>query len=633
MTPHPTPCVVDTTLSPHARRRPVPLTAVTLSDGFWSPRLHLNRAAALPAQYRRLLETGRLDNLRRVTGSLDAPFTGYFFNDSDVFKWLEAAAWALAVQPDPALAQMTEEAVTVIEQAQQPDGYLNSYYALDRAGERWTNLRDMHELYCAGHLFQAAVAHQRATGSGRLMAVARRLADHICATFGKGESKRPGVCGHPEVEMALIELARATGERRYLEQAQYFLNARGRGLIGGREYHQDHAPLRELDRMAGHAVRAAYLNAGAADLCAETGDPALRAALERMWRAMTERQMYLTGGVGPRHAGEAFGADYELPNARAYAETCASIAVAMWAWRMLALDDDPRAARYADVLETELVNGILSGLSLDGLAYFYENPLADDGGHRRQPWFDCACCPPNLARLLASLPGYFYSVSAQGIWTHLYAESAADLTLPDGRAVRLVQGTRYPWEGQVEIQVNGEGEFSLWLRVPGWCEGGAALRVNSQPHAERLAPGRYVEIRRHWTPGDRVRLELPMPVRRVEAHPCALENAGRVALVRGPLVYCVEAADQPGVDLRDVVLPSASALETLAHPDLPGIVALRGQAVVAPPDTDWNGQLYRTARAQPVQPDGQPLTLTAIPYYAWANRRPGAMQVWLRAVS
>ncbi len=629
MTPFPiSPIVVDTAASPHAHLRPVPVNAVRLTDGFWAPRLRILREATLPTQYRLLEETGRLDNFRRAAGKLQVPFKGYFFNDSDIYKWLEACAWAHASEPDPALATLADAAIAEVAAAQELDGYLDTYFALERAGERWTNLKDLHELYCAGHLFQAAVAHARATGSDSFLGIARRLADHICAMFGPPETgKRQGTCGHPEIEMGLIELARATGEPGYLAQAQYFVDVRGHGVIGGSPYHQDHVPFRQLDRMVGHAVRAVYLNAGATDLYAETGDPALATSLERMWRNLTERQMYVTGGVGSRHEGEAFGADYELPNAQAYTETCAAIALVMWGWRMLQLEG---AARYADVLETALYNGVLPGLSLDGLGYFYVNPLADDGNHRRQPWYNCACCPPNIARLLASLTGYCYSVDDSSIWMHLYAESTARLTLPDGRPVSLAQHTRYPWDGEVTVEVAGEGSFGLRLRVPAWCEKGASLTVNGQLYDGAVTPGIYVEVRRAWQPGDVIRLHLPMPIRRVEAHPYALENAGRVALLRGPLVYCLEGVDHPGMDLRDVVLPASAELTATDRPDLlGGVVAVRGAAEIAPPDAGWPNQLYRTA--QPTDPaPRQALALTAIPYYAWANRAAGAMQVWLR---
>ena len=635
----PSAVIVDTSRSPHARLRPVPLTAVTLADGFWAERRRVNREVTLPSQYRQLEETGRIDNFRRAAGKVDIPFQGRYYNDSDVYKWLEAAAWTLATGADPALVEMADTVIAEIAAAQQPDGYLNTYFARDRAVERWTNLRDKHELYCAGHLIQAAVAHHRATGDARLLRVARRLADHICEMFGP-QHGRDTACpcppGHPEIEMALVELARETGDPRYCRQAQFFLDARGQGLIGGSGYHQDHRPFRErcpelvegTERMVGHAVRAVYLNAGVTDIYAETGEAALRHALGRLWRNMTTRQIYVSGGIGSRYEGEAFGKDYELPNERAYAETCAAIGSAMWNWRMLVLEGD---ARYADVLETTLYNGILCGLSLDGQSYFYQNPLADDGTHRRQPWFGCACCPPNIARLLASLPGYFYSLSDTGLWVHLYAQGSVRISLPDGRTIGLAQHTRYPWDGEIVITVEGEGTWSLWLRIPRWCEEGAALEINGQAFTDALVPGSYVEVRRAWQRGDVVRLNLPMPVRRVECHPYVSENAGRVALMRGPILYCVEGADNPGLDPRAVVLPADADFTATFQPDLlGGVVVLRGQAQVAPPDGDWAGRLYRTVVPRSQELPGQPVEVTAIPYYAWANREPGPMQVWLR---
>lgn len=627
----PVPVLVDTSASPYARLRPLPLTAVALEDTFWAPRRRLNRQVTLPAQYRFLEDTGRLDNLRRAGGlKTGLPFRGRYYDDSDVFKWLEAAAWTLAAEPDEGLADMAEETSAVIEAAQRPDGYLNSYFALEREGERWTNLRDMHELYCAGHLIQAAVAHHRATGRSRLLDVARRLAEHLAATFGPGEGQRPGTPGHPEVEMALVELARTTGERRPLELARFFLDRRGRGLIGGSDYHLDHRPFREMDRLAGHAVRAMYLCAGAADLYAETGEAALGRALERLWTHLAAFQLYVSGGVGSRHEGEALGADYELPNGRAYAETCAAIGSIMWSWRMLSLEG---AARYADLLETTLYNAVLVGLSLDGQSYFYDNPLESDGSHRRQAWFSCACCPPNVARLLASLPGYFYSRSAEGLWVHLYAAGRAGLAMPDGRPVELRQETRYPWEGVVELELRGAGRFSLFLRVPAWCAAPPTLEVNGRPWAGEARPGSYVELRRRWRAGDTVRLGLPMDARRVACHPYVAENAGRVALFRGPLLYCFEGVDNPGVELRDVVVPAGAAVQAEFAPALlGGVTVLRVPAQAVPPDERWAGRLYQPLDPQPQPaPAGRPLTLTAVPYYAWANREPGAMRTWVRS--
>jgi len=617
--------------------RPVPVDAVAIDDAFWAPRRRTNREVSLPAQYRLLEETGRVDNFRRAAGKSDGPFHGRYFNDSDVYKWLEAAAWALGERPDPGLAGQVDGVIEEIAAAQRPDGYLNSYFAGERAGQRWTD-PDLHELYCAGHLVQAAVAHHRATGGRRLLGVATRFADHVCDRFGPAEAgKRPWADGHPEIELALVELFRETGERRYLDQARFFVDVRGRGLLGrpfdrwGPEYHQDHRPFRELDEIVGHAVRAVYLNAGVTDLVLETGDPALRAALDRLWANMTERKQYVSGGLGARYEGEAFGADWELPNARAYAETCAAIASVMWNWRMLLLTGE---ARYADHLEWTLYNGVLPGVSLDGGSYFYQNPLEDDGGHRRRPWFGTACCPPNVARLLASLPGYCYAVAADAVWVHLYAAGSARLSLADGRAVSLRQRTGYPWQGEVSIVVDGvegdRGEVGLRLRVPGWCEA-AALSVNGEPVGQAVAPGGYAEVRRRWRAGDVVRLSLPMPVRRLAAHPRVAENAGRVALSRGPLLYCLEAVDHPGVDPRDVRLPGGGELRAEPSGILNGAVVLRGEAVAAPPGAEWRHALYRPADGGAgAAAEGRPIPIAAVPYHAWANREAGPMAVWLR---
>ena len=623
--------IVDTSRSAHALLRPVGLGAVRLADDFWAPRLMINRSTTLPSQFQHCEETGRLDNFRRASGKKTGiPFQGIYFNDSDIYKWLEAAAWTMATEQDAALEAMVETAIAEVAAAQQPDGYLDTYFMFEKAAERWSNLRDMHELYCAGHLIQAAVAHHRATGREELLAVARKLADHICDTFGPPESgKTPGVCGHQEIEMALVELARDTGDERYLQQALYFIDARGHGLIGGKEYHQDHQPFRELERMTGHAVRAVYMTAGAADLLLETGDASLRGTLDRLWTNMTTRQLYVSGGIGSRYEGEAFGKDFELPNERAYTETCAAIGSVMWNWRLLALEGD---ARYADLLETTLYNAVLPGLSLDGQTYFYQNPLADDGTHRREAWFGCACCPPNVARMLASLPGYFYSVSDDTVWVHLFAEGSATISLEDGRAIELTQQTRYPWDGDIAIKIGTTGTFALRLRVPAWCTDGASATINGQQSGVVLTPGEYLELRRDWQAGDTIRLSLPMPIQRVECHPAVAENSGRVALVRGPLLYCVEQADNPEINPRDVVLPVASAIDSTYEPELlGGVVALRFDALLADPGKAWEGQLYRIAASSAPNAGKQTASITAIPYYAWANREAGPMQVWLRS--
>ncbi len=640
--------VVDTSASPNATHRPVPIGNVRLDDRFLAPRIRINREVTIPSQYAHLEETNRLRNFRRVAGQFDGPFDGIYFNDSDVYKWLEAASWAIAADPDdPAhdLRTMTDTVIALIEGAQDESGYVNTYFSLDRAGERWSNLRDLHELYCAGHLIQAAVAHHRATGSDRLLNVAIRFADLICAEFGPAsEGKREETDGHEEIELALIELYRTTHDPKYLDQARFFLDVRGRGTIGGSPYHQDATPVRQQSEMVGHAVRAVYLNAGATDLLAEHEDPALRDALDRMYSSMTTRRSYVSGGIGSRWEGESFGKDFELPNERAYAESCAAIGSVMWAWRMLSLRTEDNT-RYADWIEHTLYNAMLPGLSLDGQTYFYQNPLADDGTHRRQPWFGCACCPPNIARVLAQLPGYIYSVTSRrfpesdgrhdSVWVHLFAAGTATIPLPAGGSVTVRQATRYPWDGDIEIGIEAldeAGDFTLQVRIPGWCSD-ASVRVNGERLSDsEAASGQYATIRRVWQVGDVVRLHLPMPPRRVVNHPRVAENAGRVGLMRGPLLYCVESADHPVGDVRDFVLPDDAGIIAAQRPeDLEGIVVLTADAELESAAPGWDGALYRTLEsAEWDQPGRSSVVLTAIPYYAWANRGAGPMTVWLR---
>ena len=634
----PSAVIVDTSKSPQARLHPVAVDAVILTDEFWEPRRKINREKTLPSQYKHLETTGRLNNFRRAAGKFDGPFEGIYFNDSDVYKWLEAAAWELAFGANEALQAMVDECIELIADAQQADGYLNTYFMFENAAERWSNLKDKHELYCAGHLIQAAVAHYRATDSEKLLTVARRFANCICATFGpKSQNKREETDGHEEIEMALVELSRATGEEKYWKQAQFFIEVRGRGTIGGENYHQDHEPLREQKRMTGHAVRHVYFCAGAADLVAENGDETMRAALHRLWQNMVYRQMYATGGIGSRYEGEAFGHDFELPNQRAYTETCAAIGSVMWNWRMLLLEAD---ARFADVMELALYNGVMSGISLDGESYFYQNPLSDDGTHRRQSWFGCACCPPNIARLLSQLPGYFYAVSDEGIWTHFYAQSTARIELPGGGTVELKQHTKYPYDGDIEIEISAlenvpEGrEWTLFLRAPLWCSSFHKPKINGKS-AEVSKPKsggpNYLPLSRVWEKGDRVSVSFPMPVRRMESHPYVAENQFHTALMRGPLVYCMEGADHRGHDLRDFVLSNRARIETDERPFwLGGTTVLTAPLEYCPLDEDYEDMLHYHQQSRPRKCAAQPVEMTAIPYYLWANRAPGQMQVWIR---
>lgn len=628
--------IVDASKSPHAALRPVAVSDVKLRDGFWAPRLKQNRRVIIPGQFKHLEETKRIENFRVASGKSRGTFEGIFFNDSDVYKWLEAAAWAVAADegtledgsdPDDvrAIRESMEAAAKEVAAAQQPDGYLNTYFMGDRSNERWTNLKDMHELYCAGHFIQAAVAHKRATGTTVLLDVARKLSDHVGSVFGPG--KRPGACGHPEAEMALVELARATGEKKHLDLAAFMVDSRGHGHLGGGEYHQDHQPFRDLDAVTGHAVRALYLNAGAADLALETGDAGIIASLERQWANMTTKRMYVTGGLGSRWEGEAFGRDYELPDDRAYAETCAGIAAVQWAWRMLLRTGDPK---YADHLEWTLYNAVLPGLSLDGGSYFYQNPLMDDGHHRREPWFGCACCPPNVARTLAQLPGYFATTSRQGLHIHQYATGVIKAGVSGvGDVIVSVYGN-YPWEDSIRFELEeGEGEFALGLRIPGWCAAGGTIEINGSPWQGDAKPGSAAAIRRKWKAGDSVIMKLPMPPTRITAHPHLVTHRDKTALSRGPVVYCLETCDHAGVDLRDLSLPAAAPVGDRYRLDLlGGVTALEAEAVVMPVHANWTGRLYRPSNGYGSVVTPRKVPVTAVPYFAWGNRAPGRMQVW-----
>lgn len=621
---------VDFSHSRHVTLKPVPVGSVTLAGEFWGPRIRRNVEVTLPSQYELLESTGRLNNFRRVTGECKAPYAGIFFNDSDVYKWIEAASWAQVQGCIPHLQKCIDEAIDLIEKAQDDDGYINTYFSVERKGQRWTDLRDLHEMYCGGHLIQAAVAHHRVTGNKRLLNVATRFADLLCRLFGPAEhGRRVGVDGHEEIEMALIELARETGDSRYLEQAKFFIEARGHGLlVGGRwglEYFQDHVPFREMTTLCGHAVRALYMACGVTDLALETGETDLLEILESQWTNLVTRRMYISGGLGARHDGESLGKDFELPNPRAYTETCAAIGSMMWNHRILAATGK---ARYADLIEWTLYNGMLPGWGLDGKQYFYVNPLADDGTHHRQSWYDVACCPPNVARTLAELPAYVYSTREHEIWVNLYMDSDAQIPLSD-RTVRISQRTRYPWDGQIDIVVETSGSFALNVRVPGWCDQAAAIAINDDPFAGQIVSGEYSTIERLWSAGDVVQLTFPMSIQQWESHPHLHENANRIALSRGPILYCLEGVDHPEADIDDLSIDTNLPLEAVFDPDLMGgLVVLRGFASYKPREPEWEGKLYRPLR-QKRTPARQSSPLTAIPYFAWQNRGASKMSVWL----
>jgi len=627
--PLPTPGPVDTSHPPHARWHTLPIGGVSLTGGLWHHRQAVNHQVSLWHGYRMLEQAGNLHNLRLAAGQVEGTYRGPLFMDSDLYKWLEALAWQLALGPDDELQRVAAETIELIAAAQADDGYLNSYYQVVEPDRRWRNLKDGHELYCAGHLIQAAVAYHRATGDFRLLDVACRFADYITAVFGPGQ--RPGTPGHPEIEMALVELYRETGQPRYLELAGFFLDQRGHDLLGaGRQgnpsYYQDHVPVRQATTVAGHAVRQLYLAAGVTDVYVETGERALFDALARQWQDMTRSKLYITGGLGSRHEGEAFGEPYELPNDRCYCETCAAIASIMWNWRMLLATGE---ARFADLIERTLYNGFLSGVSLHGRAFFYVNPLSSQGGIARAEWYTCACCPPNVMRLLASLGHYFATHDAAGLQIHQYGPATFRAELEAGRSVALRMETDYPWQGQVVLTVEHTNGQPWWLdlRLPGWCEG-PSVRVNGQP-LEILAGAGYVTVERPWRQGDTVELDLPMPPRLVEAHPRSDTTRGSVAIERGPLVYCLEQCDQePSINVLDVQIDEAAPLQTAWRADLLGgvmVVEARGSM----PDVDsWHDRLYRPAADQDTS-FSQPVRLTAVPYHLWANREPGPMRVWI----
>ena len=612
--------------------QPPPLKAVTIDDTFWSERCRVNREVTLAAEYRQCESTGRIAAL----SLLPVPDQHYFW-DSDVAKWLEAAAYSLETNPDPAVEELVDRMIGLLEAAQQPDGYLNSYFTTVAPEQRWINLRDHHELYCAGHLIEAGVAHQAATGKTTLLSVVRRYADYIGTVFGTGPGQKRGYCGHEEIELALVKLAGATGERKYRELAQYFVDERGRlphyfdaeALARGEdpadfhhktyEYNQAHAPVREQTRVTGHAVRGMYLYAAMADLAATEADGTLKRACEKIWDHVTSAQMYVTGGVGGFASNEGYGADFDLPNLTAYAETCAAVGLVFWASRLANLDCD---SRYTDVMEQALYNGVLSGVSLDGTRFFYDNPLASTGTHHRQDWFGCACCPPNIARLLASLGAYVCGQSETDLAVHLYVQGKAELSAA-GQTVTLTQTTDYPWNGLVSLQVAPEhpASFRLRLRLPAWCES-PAVSLNGEAVTLIVERG-YAVLEREWQHGDTVTLNLPMSVQRIYAAPRVTADQGRVALRRGPIVYCLEAADN-SPDLDALILPRDTELTAEVEPGLlGGVVVLRGTARRLSLDTK-NG-LYRT-----VPPCLEPAPIIAIPYSAWDNRAPGEMRVWIR---
>jgi uncharacterized protein len=627
--------------------QPVPFTAVHLNDVFWAPRIETNRQVTIPFAFQQCELSGRVDNFERAAKALRAePLTntnppGYPFDDTDLYKVIEGASYVLSVHPDPKLDAYVDGMIAKIAAAQEPDGYLYTTRTINPqnphrwAGkERWELERDdSHELYNLGHLYEAAVAHYQATGKRTLLDVAIKSANLLVETFGPG--KKSIWPGHQITEMGLAKLYRVTGDERYLSLAKFMLDERGPQSGGktnprGLTYNQAQQPVVEQTEAVGHAVRATYMYSGMADVAAMTGDASYVKAVDAIWNDVVSKKLYITGGIGARGGGEAFGGPYELPNMAAYNETCAAVGNDFWNERLFLLHGD---ARYVDVMERTLYNGLISGVSLDGKSFFYPNPLESAGQHERSPWFGVACCPGNITRFLASVPGYVYAQQGSTLFVNLYAGSSADITL-DGQRLKLTQHTRYPWDGTVRINVTPESarEFTIKLRIPGWARNEPVpsdlyrfldtanepivLKVNGVAVPQTVDKG-YATLTRRWQTGDVIDLTLPMPVRRVIASDRVEADRDRVALQRGPIVFAAEWPDNANGRVRNLVLPDNAPLSSAFRSDL-----LKGVPVISAKGyglaTDAEGKRIRTEQ-----------TLTAIPYSTWANRGRGEMIVWL----
>jgi len=622
--------------SPYAKLRNVPVHAVSITKGFWGSRRATNVKSSIPSMEKLLEANGRMTNFLRLAKQSDAPQQGPVYSDSDVYKWLEAVGFQLQSGDIPQLHAQADQVIKEVVAVQEPDGYLNTYYAGDKAKDRMQPQiqRWGHELYNIGHMIQGGIAYYRSTGDTTLLDSGRRFVDDfLLPGFGPGPDKKAIFSGHPEMEMALIEMYRTSGNKNYLQLAGYILQGDDRIKVPKEAYvyHFCGKPFTSRTHLEGHAVRAMYACCGATDYYLETGDPTYWKTLNALWEDLVGTQMYVTGGVGARSDGEAFGDPYELPNFTAYGESCAAIGNMMWNWRMLMATGE---AKYADVIERALYNGINSGMSLDGTLYCYRNPLGFDpsGGDKiRNPWYDTTCCPPNLERTFASLPGYFYSTSKDGLYLHLYGNSQLDGKLQDGTPLGVVQKTDYPWDGAVEISVSPANpvEFTLYLRIPGWSNG-TRVAVNGAT-VSGATPGQYLALKRKWKSGDLVRLEFEMKPQVIQADHRVVEAFGRVAVQRGPLVYCLEQMDQPdGVALYDVSFDLRGSSGTQFGEEfekdlLGGVLVLkhRGAASVGP--TASKG-LYRRYSSE--APNTRDIELKFIPYYAWANRTETAMQVW-----
>jgi DUF1680 family protein len=621
--------------------KPVDFTQVTITDDFWAPRLETNRKVTIPYNFKKCEETGRIRNFAIAGGLEEGEFEGIYFNDSDVFKVIEGASYSLQVYDDPQLKAYLDDLITKIAAAQEEDGYLYTNRTIDPAKaadgggkERWTNLQVYHELYNVGHMYEAAVAHYQATGERSLLDVAIKNADLIDHVFGPG--KNMGVPGHQEIEIGLVKLYRVTGEQKYLDLAKFFIDQRGRAegddQSGDRhvgKYQQAHKPLAQQEEAVGHAVRAGYFYAGATDVAALTGEKAYDLALDKIWKNIVHKKIYLTGGIGAEPKHEGFGPNYELPNATAYTETCAAIALMLWNHRMFLRSGE---VKYMDVFERTLYNGFLAGVSLEGNTFFYPNPLETDGVTKfnqgvcgRSPWFDCSCCPVNVVRILPSLPGYIYATRGNELYVNLYIGNQAEISLGD-QTIKLSQKTNYPWDGKVELKILSDTNIdaTMKLRIPGWVNNEVMpgdlyryidkktplmkVSINETEIDAIQQDGYFMIENRNWKQMDKIEIEFTMPVRKVLSHEKVAANKGKIALERGPLVFCTEEVDNPA-GVLDLTLSKEDNFNYAFDPDiLGGLGTIKGKATI----------------------NSKPVAFTAIPYYAWAHRKIGEMSVWLK---
>jgi uncharacterized protein len=614
----------------------VTFNKVTLNDSFWNPRVEINRTVTIPASFKKCEETGRILNFEIAAGLKEGKFqTSFPFDDTDPYKIIEGASYSLQVHPDPVLDHYTDSLISLIALAQEPDGYLYTTRTIDPAhphpwsgSERWVNESVLsHELYNSGHLFEAASAHYLATGKRNLLDVALKNANLLCEVFGPG--KRSDAPGHEIVEMGLVRLYRITGEQKYLDLARFFIDCRGKARNPDKLYSQDHIPVIEQTEAVGHAVRAGYLYSGIADVAALTGNTEYTGAIDRIWENMVSKKLYLTGGIGAVHDGERFGSNYELPNLTAYNETCAAIANVYWNYRMFLLHGD---SKYIDVMERSLYNNVAAGVSLDGKLFFYPNPLESDakfkfnvGSLGRQAWFDCSCCPTNVCRFMSSISGYIYAHAQNNLYVNLFIGSKSKIGLKDGQQVTVTQETRYPWEGDILIRIDPDvkSAFNLCVRVPGWAIGrpvpsdlytykspGNAkftLTVNGKKADYEMKNG-YAVIYRTWEKGDIIKYSLPMEIHRVLANKQVEDDRNKIALERGPLVYCIEGTDNNSLD--DLIINDHVKLSVNFEPGL-----LHGIQVIHAKFPAKSGT--RTG------------DIMAIPYYCWDNRGDTSMKVWI----